>query len=59
MVYETFSQCFLQKLLDCLKQSFILTWVGLITRMGESKGAYKVLMGKPEGRRALERPRHR
>ena len=27
--------------------------------MGERKGAYRVLMAKPEGRRPLERPRHR
>jgi hypothetical protein len=27
--------------------------------MGESRGAYRVLVGKPEGRRALGRPRHR
>jgi hypothetical protein len=26
---------------------------------GESRGAYRVLVGKPEGRRPLERPRHR
>jgi hypothetical protein len=27
--------------------------------MGERRGAYRVLMGKPEGRRPLGRPRHR
>jgi hypothetical protein len=27
--------------------------------MGESKGAYRVLVGKPEGRRPLERPRRK
>jgi hypothetical protein len=27
--------------------------------MGEKKGAYKVLMGKPEGKRLLGRPRSR
>jgi hypothetical protein len=27
--------------------------------MGESKDAYRVLMGKPEGRRLLEKLRHR
>jgi hypothetical protein len=27
--------------------------------MGECRGAYKVLVGKPEGRRQLERPRRR
>ena len=28
-------------------------------RMEERRGAYKVLMGKPEGKRQLGRPRHR
>jgi len=27
--------------------------------MGEEMGAYRVLVGKPEGRRPLGRPRHR
>jgi hypothetical protein len=27
--------------------------------MGEKRGAYRALVGKPEGRRPLGRPRHR
>jgi len=27
--------------------------------MGEERGVYRVLVGKPEGRRPLGRPRHR
>jgi hypothetical protein len=27
--------------------------------MGERRGAYRALVGKPEGSRLLERPRHR
>jgi hypothetical protein len=27
--------------------------------MGERRGVYRVLVGKPEGRRPLERPRRR
>jgi hypothetical protein len=27
--------------------------------MGEKRGAYRILVGRPEGRRSLERPRHR
>jgi hypothetical protein len=34
-------------------------WTGHVTRMGERRGAYWVLLGKPEGNRPLERPRHR
>ena len=32
---------------------------GHVARMGEEKGAYRVLLGKPEGRRPLGRPRRR
>jgi hypothetical protein len=30
---------------------------GLMLRMGDSKGAYKNLLGRPEGKRPLGRPR--
>ena len=30
-----------------------------MARMGESKGVYRVLVGKPEGKRPLGRPRPR
>jgi len=30
-----------------------------VALMGEARGVYRVLMGKPEGRRPLGRPRHR
>jgi len=33
--------------------------VGHVARMGERRGAYMVLMGKPEGKRPLGRPRSR
>jgi hypothetical protein len=33
--------------------------VGLVARMGEERKVYKVLVGKPEGKRPLGRPRHR
>jgi hypothetical protein len=36
-----------------------LRWAGHVARMGERRGAYRVLVGKPEGRRPLERPRSR
>jgi len=34
-------------------------WVGNIACMGERRGSYRILVGKPEGRRLLGRPRHR
>ena len=36
-----------------------LRWVGHVACMGEERGVYRVLVGKPEGRRPLERPRRR
>ena len=32
---------------------------GACSSMGERKGAYRGLVGKPEGKRPLGRPRHR
>jgi hypothetical protein len=36
-----------------------MRWAGHVACMGESRGAYRVLVGKPEGKRQLGRPRHR
>ena len=36
-----------------------MRWAGHVALMGERKGVYRVLVGKPEGKRPLERPRRR
>jgi hypothetical protein len=36
-----------------------MRWAGRVAGMGEERGAYRVLVGKPEGRRPLGRPRRR
>jgi hypothetical protein len=36
-----------------------MKWAGCVARMGEKRGAYRILVGRPEGRRPLGRPRHR
>jgi hypothetical protein len=36
-----------------------MRWAGHVVRMGEERNEYKVLMGNPEGKRSLGRPRHR
>ena len=36
-----------------------MRWAGHIARVGEWRGVYRVLVGKPEGKRSLGRPRHR
>jgi len=34
-----------------------MIWAEHVARMRQRRGAYKVLMGKPEGKRRLGRPR--
>ena len=34
-----------------------LRWTGYVVRMEEGKSAFKILTGKPTGKRPLERPR--
>jgi hypothetical protein len=34
-------------------------WAGHAARIGEKRNACRILMGKPEGKRPLGRPRHR
>jgi hypothetical protein len=36
-----------------------MRWVGHVAHMGEGRNMYRVLVGKPRGKRPLERPRHR
>jgi hypothetical protein len=36
-----------------------MRWAGHVARMGEKSNAYRLLVGKPEGKRPLGRPRRR
>jgi len=36
-----------------------MRWAGHVARMGKERGVYRVLVGKPEGKRLLGRPRRR
>jgi hypothetical protein len=36
-----------------------MRWAGHVARIGEGRDVYRVLVGKPEGKRPLERPRRR
>jgi hypothetical protein len=36
-----------------------MRWVGYVVRMGERRSVYRILVGKPEGKRQPGRPRHR
>jgi hypothetical protein len=36
-----------------------MRWAGHVARLGERKGVYRFLVGKPEGKRPLRRPKRR
>jgi hypothetical protein len=36
-----------------------MSWTGHVARTGEKSNAYMILVGKPEGKRPLGRPRRR
>jgi hypothetical protein len=36
-----------------------MRWAGHVARMGEGRGVYRVLVGRPKGKRPLRRPRRR
>ena len=42
-----------------VRQSRIMRWVGHVACMRERRGIYRVLVGKPEGKRPLGRPKGR
>jgi hypothetical protein len=46
---------------DIIRQvkSRLMRWAGHVARMGEARKVYKAVVGKPEGRRPLGRPRRR
>ena len=39
--------------------SAVMRWAGHVARMGEERWMYRVLLGKPEGKKPLGRPRRR
>jgi len=45
--------------LICKKFVYVIYWAGHVGRMGEESRVYRVLLGKPEGRKPLGRPRRR
>jgi hypothetical protein len=36
-----------------------MKWAGHVARMGEKRNVYRLLVGKPEGKKPLVRPRRR
>jgi hypothetical protein len=43
----------------CVIKARRMGWAGHVACMGEGRGVYRVLVGKPEGTRALRRPNRR
>jgi hypothetical protein len=52
-----FKVCYLTTVL--LKMSRRIRWAGHVACLGERRGVYRGLVGKPEGKRPLGRPRRR
>jgi hypothetical protein len=42
-----------------MNKSRRMRWAGHLTRMGKKRNAYRILVGMPEGKRPLGRPRRR
>jgi hypothetical protein len=42
-----------------IKKARRMRWVGHLARMGEKRNVYRLLVGKPDGKRSLGRPRRR
>jgi hypothetical protein len=54
-LYNTYSSPTIVRVIKSRK----MRWAEHVARMGEGKGAYRVLVGWPEGKRPLGRPRRR
>jgi len=55
---ELSDRCSLPNIVRVVK-SRRLSWAGHVARMGQGRGVHRVLVGKHEGKRPLERPRRR
>jgi hypothetical protein len=42
-----------------MMMSMRMRWAGHVARMGEKRNAYRIMVGNPEGKRPLGRPRRR
>jgi len=56
---EEMNDLYFSPIIVRLIKSRRMRWAGHIACMGERKGLYRVLVGKPEGKRPIGRPRHR
>jgi hypothetical protein len=47
-----------EKIIRIIKSKRV-RWTGHVARMGEKRNVYRLMVGKPEGKRPLGRPRRR
>ena len=57
--YEELSDLYSLPNIVWVVKSRRMKWAGHVARMGEGRGVHRVLVGKPEGKRALGRPRRK
>jgi hypothetical protein len=57
--YEEFHDLYSSPTIVRVIKSRRMKWTGHVARKGEVRGGYRVLVGKPEGKRPLGRPRRR
>jgi hypothetical protein len=58
-VMRSFMICTLHQILFGVIKSRRMRWAGNVARMRDRRGAYRVLVGIPDGNMPLGRPRHR
>ena len=59
LYYEELSDMYSLTNIVRVVKSRRMRWAGHVARMGEGRGVHRVLVGKPEGKRPLGRPRRR
>jgi hypothetical protein len=48
-----------EEIINAYAVLIMMRWARHVARMGEKRNAYRILVGKPEGKRPLGRPRRR
>jgi hypothetical protein len=56
---ELHNLCFSRKIIGMLKSRRNISWVGLVSLLGEKRISQRILVGKPKGNRTLRSPRRR
>jgi hypothetical protein len=55
-IVRSFITCTLLQIIIRMIKSRRMRWAGNVARMGEKMNAYRIMVGKPEGKRSLGRP---